>query len=70
MISSNLKARKFGRYLFGSFTPNKLLVNAVGLGRQVFVQRVVPEILAGHPKLDVFLAELRLQEDTEGRFPV
>lgn len=57
-------------YLFGSFTFNELLVNTVGLGRQLFVRRVMPEILAGRPKLNVLFAELRLQEDTKGSFPI
>lgn len=57
-------------YLFGSFAFNELLVNAAGLGRQLLARRVVLEVLTGRPKLDVLLAELRLQEDAKGGFPV
>lgn len=58
------------RYLLGSFTFNELLVNAVGLGHQLFVRRERPEVFTRRPKLNVLLAELGLQEDTEGSFPI
>lgn len=57
-------------YLFGSFAFDELLINAVGLGHQLFVRRVVHEILTGRPKLNVLFAELRLQEEIEGSFPI
>ncbi len=58
------------RYLFGSFIFNELLVNAAGLGHQLLVRLVVPEILTGRPKLNVLFTELRLQEDIKGSFPI
>lgn len=57
-------------YLFGSFTFNELLVNAAGLGHQLFLWLVVPEILTGRPKLNVLFAELRFQEDIKGSFSI
>ena len=57
-------------YLFWSLIFNELLVNAVGLGEQVFGRRVVPEILTGRPKLDVLFAELGFGEDAESSFPI
>lgn len=57
-------------YLLWSFTFNELLVNAVGLGHQLFVRCECPEIFTGCPKLNVLFTELRLQEDTKGRFPI
>lgn len=61
---------KFSRYLFGSFIFNELFVNAVGLGRQLFLRRESTEILTCCPKLNVLFAELRLQEDTKGSFSI
>lgn len=57
-------------YLFGSFIFNELFVNAVGLGRQLFLRREGTEVLTSCPKLNVLLAELRLQEDTKGSFSI
>lgn len=57
-------------HLLGSFTFNELLVNAVGLGHQLFVGRQRPEVFTRRPKLNVLLTELGLQEDTEGSFPI
>lgn len=58
------------RYLFGSFVFDELLVNAVGLGRQLLVRREHPQVLAGVPKLNVLLAELGLQEDAKGHLSI
>lgn len=57
-------------YLFGSFTPDELLVDAVGSGHQLFGRLERLEVFTRRPKLDVLLAELRLQEDTEGSFSI
>lgn len=52
--------------LSGSIRLDEVLVYLLGLGSHLHRALGLLEVLAGHPKLNVLLTELRLQEASEG----
>lgn len=51
--------------LSGSLRLDEVLIDLLGLGGHLCRVLGLLEVLAGHPELDVLIAELRLQEATE-----
>lgn len=49
---------------------DEILVDLLGLGSHFHRVLGLLEVLAGHPELDILIAELRLQEAAEGIQPV